>query len=118
MNEPVHPAKVKFDYIKSNFFRTAKANGAVCGANGFGDVILNFFSERSPIPQRTVHNLSDGRLGDEIAEERVGRDAVVREVEVSISMNIQVARSIVTALDQQIKILEDQLKQQKPLEAK
>jgi|SRR5208337_3734960 len=101
------PIKVKFDYIKSNFFRTARVDGAWAGTNGYLDLILSFYSERSPIPRQTVHVLSDQHtLGEEILSERVTRDAVVREIEISVSMNLDVAKSLQTLLNSQIAALE------------
>ncbi len=101
------PAKIKFDYIKSNFFRTARADGAWVGTNGFSDVVLNFYSERTPIPKQTVHLITEqNMLGDEIRAERVARDAVVREVEISLSMSLGVAQSLYELLARQIKATE------------
>lgn len=101
------PEKIKFDYIKGNFFRTARADGAWAGTNGFLDLVLSFYSERTPIPKRTVHALTDGHtLGEEILAERQTRDAIVREVEVSVSMTLEVAKSIRDLIDKQIDALE------------
>ena len=70
---------IKFDYIKSNLFRTTRADGAWAGTNGYLDLILAFFSERSPIPKHTEFALTEQHtLGDEILQERIARDAVIR----------------------------------------
>lgn len=101
------PEKVKFDYIKGNFFRTARADGAWAGTNGFSDLVLSFYSERTPIPKQTVHQLSGlHHLGDEIVEERVMRDSVVREVEICVSMNLDVAKALGALLTKQIEAIE------------
>lgn len=109
MSEPTQD-RVNFDYIKSNLFRTARADGLVCGVNGHADIVLNFFSERTAIPKRSSHRLVGGRLGDEIPEDRVSRDAVVREVEISLSMNLAVAKATIKTLETQIKNMEAQMK--------
>lgn len=103
-----HPAqKIKFDYIKSNLFRTTHADGAWAGTNGFSDLILSFYNERTPIPKQTVHQLVDQHtLGEEIIEERIARDAVVREVEVSVSMSLEIAKALRTLLNNQIEAIE------------
>jgi hypothetical protein len=101
------PGKIKFDYIKSNFFRTVRADGAWAGTNGYLDFILSFYSERTPIPRQTVHFVTDSHvLGEEITTERITRDAVVREVEVSLSMSLDVAKAVRTLLDKQIEAME------------
>jgi hypothetical protein len=101
------PETISFDYIKGNFFRTARADGAWAGTNGFSDVVLNFYSERTPIPRQTVHFLMEGHtLGDEIVERRTSREGMVREVEVSVSMNLDVAKSLKQLLDKHIMAIE------------
>lgn len=101
------PKKIKFDYIKSNLFRTAHADGAWAGTNGYQNLVLSFFSERTPIPTQTVHPLTEeSSLGDEILAERKSRDAVVREVEIAISMSLDVAKSLSTLLTSQIRMIE------------
>lgn len=107
--------RIKFDYIKSNLFRTAHANGMVSGINGQGEIVLNFYSERTAIPKTSVHVLKDGRLAEEIFGERVERDAMVREIEISISMNLAVARSIEKMLGTQIQVMENEIKKQRTL---
>ena len=105
-NKPV-AEKVKFDYIKGNFFRTARADGAWAGTNGFTDLVLSFYSERTPIPKQTVHQVTEQHiLGDEILAERVIRDSVVREVEISVSMSLDVAKSLRDLIDRQVQALE------------
>src|SRR5580704_6084104 len=105
-NRPV-TEKIKFDYIKGNLFRTTRADGAWAGTNGFSDLVLSFYSERTPIPKQTVHRLTEQHtLGDEILEERITRDAVVREVEISVSMSLDVAKALGTLLNRQIEAIE------------
>ncbi len=100
--------KIKFDYVKGQFFRTARADGAWAGSNGFLDLILSFYSERTPIPKQTVHRVMEGRqLGDEILSERVMRDAIIREVEISVSMSLDVAKSLRDLISRHVTALEE-----------
>jgi hypothetical protein len=101
------PEKLKFDYIKGNLFRTARADGAWAGTNGFSDLVLSFYSERTPIPKQIVHYLTDQHtLGDEVLAERVIKDSVIREVEISVSMSLEVATSLRDLITKQIEALE------------
>jgi hypothetical protein len=100
-------SKIKFDYIKSNFFRSIRADGAWAGTNGFSDIVLSIYSERTPIPKQTVHQLTEQHtLGDEITAERITRDAVVREVEISMSMTLEVAQSLRDLLGKQLQAIQ------------
>lgn len=85
-------AQLQFDYIKSNFFRVVYADGAHGGYTPRGNFHMVFFNERLAIPQSTTHAIVDGQLGPEI--DRVARQAIVREAEVDVVMNLQVAESL------------------------
>jgi hypothetical protein len=66
-------------------------------------ISLSVYSERWPIPKRTVHELTeDTTIGKELKSERVFRNAVVREIEVQLVMNIEVAKRIREWLDEKI----------------
>jgi hypothetical protein len=101
------PSRVKFDFIKSNFFRVVHADGAFGGIAPHGQIAMTLFSERMAIPQEVVHEVqSDQTLGPEIRSERKTRDAIVREVEVCAYMNIDVARAVRDWLSRHIQTLE------------
>ena len=113
------PTKIKFDYVKGNLFRTARADGAWAGTNGFADLVLSFYSERTPIPKQTVHLVTDEHdLGDEILTERIVRDSMIREVEISVSMSLDVAKSLRNLIDRQIRVLETAKATQKEITEK
>jgi len=97
---------IDFDYIKSNQFRVIHADGIHGGVSPNGCFIqMAFFSERAPIPKRETFNLGADKLGDKIATEQ--RDAVVREVEVELLMNIGTAKSICKWINEKITQIED-----------
>jgi len=102
----VYPDKIQFDFIKSNYFRTIHADGVWGGVNGHLEIVMAFFSERPAIPQQITVPIENGQLGNEIEGKRVGRDAVIRDVEISVSMNVEVAKSFRQWLDERIKTIE------------
>lgn len=80
-------ARVNIDYIKSSLFRTIRPSGAIASITPQGQIQIAFFSERQAIPQRVVHDLGpDGELGEPI--EIIGRDSVVREIDIAITMEL------------------------------
>ncbi len=86
------PKEVEFDFIKSAFFRVVKGDGFFGGLTpSGGNVHMGVYSERSPFPQKVVHELNGAQLGDEMMDRRVGRKAIVRELEVGVSMDIATA---------------------------
>jgi hypothetical protein len=62
------------------------------------------FNERWPIPKQITHEFKEGKSGDEI--ERASRDAVVREVEVQLVMNVETAKIICKWLQDKINNIE------------
>jgi hypothetical protein len=94
--------RLNVDYIKSNHFRTIAPSGMMGSVTPQGMVQVALFSERQAIPQRVVYSLmSDGSMGNVI--ERIGRDAVVREVEVAITLDIETATIFCKHLEDLIK---------------
>jgi hypothetical protein len=85
---------INFDYIKGNDFRIFHVDGAYL-AGGPAGLTVSFYSERQPIPRRVVHKVnSDAGVGEEIVEQRVVRDAFIRDVDVALAMNIEVAKNL------------------------
>src|ERR1700733_12478357 len=102
MSNSVPPTKIKFDYIKSNQFRSIHADGIWGGLNGHLNIVMAFFGERPAIPQQLVFPIDGEGLGPELQDQRVIRDAVIRDVEVAVSMNVAVAKSLREWIDKQI----------------
>ncbi len=97
------PERIKFDYIKSNFFRVVYADGAVGGLTPKLGIRMAFYNERNAIPRQTTHTINaEGALSPEIREERIARDAIVREVEVDVVMDLKAAVSLVQWLQDKI----------------
>jgi hypothetical protein len=85
---PVPPKEIEFDFVKSNFFRVIRADGAFGGVSPQGAIHMAVYSERQPIPTKTVHKFEGMQLGPEIRSKRQGRKAIVREVEADIVLEL------------------------------
>ncbi|MBN1515613.1 hypothetical protein JXA32_03485 [Candidatus Sumerlaeota bacterium] len=106
------PTKVRFDFIKSNLHREIFVEGATGGATPHGKLQMSLFLERSVIPQQVVYKMSsDGELRDEIKEERVSREAVIRIIETTLIMDISTAKAIHKWMGTHINELERLLKE-------
>ena len=110
MAEDNSPHSIAFHYIKSNNFRVVHADGVWGGPTPRGYMSMNFYSERTPIPRRVTLSLTPegdlGKLGDEV--DRDSREGFVREVEVEVILDLELARSLAQWLDDKIKALQDQ----------
>ncbi|MDE0646042.1 MAG: hypothetical protein OXH84_07405 [Gammaproteobacteria bacterium] len=98
--------EIKFHYIKSSNFRVIPASGVWGGVNPRGLIDMTFFTERSPIPTVLTHSItSEGQLGEEIARET--KDGLVRDVHVSIVIDLPFAKSFRDWLEQKIDEIEN-----------
>lgn len=101
-------AEIKFDYIKSNHFRVIHVDGAIGGPTpGFMNIQVNVWSQRRAIPTQIVHALEGDNLGKEIW--RTQRDAIVREVEAGLVLDLQTAIGLRDWLTEQIRELGQRL---------
>jgi hypothetical protein len=103
--KPKSQTQIEFDYIKSNFFRVIRADGAFGGISPTGAIHMAVYSERQAIPTKTVHHLQGTQLGPELRERRQGRTAIVREVEADIVLELPQAIVLRDWLDEKIKSL-------------
>lgn len=96
--------RVKFHYLKAPGFRTIHVDGVLGGPAPSGFLNAAFFSERLPIPQTSTFAVTaEGGLGDELIDERVGRDGVTREVEVNLIMSVDMAARLYGWLGEHLK---------------
>ena len=55
-------------------------------------ILLSFYSERLPIPQKLVHEVTaEGRLGKETS--RKTKEGLIREVDVEVLMDLDMSKS-------------------------
>ncbi len=110
-NLPDDQQEVVFHYIKSNHFRVVHVDGAWGGLTPQRNFTISFFNERVAIPQQVVHKVNaDGTLGDEIQGKRLTRKGVVREVEVDLVFDVEVAVRLHKWLGERIPILQGMIK--------
>jgi hypothetical protein len=106
------PKRIRFHYLKSNAFRTIHADGVFGGVTPRLDIAATFFNERVPLPDQTVQSINDdGTAGDEIFEERIVRDGLVRELEANIIMDVAFAKTLVKWLSDKITFIEQKIEE-------
>lgn len=95
---------INFDYLKSAQFRVIHADGAFFALTSQGGLTISFFAERQPIPRRITHKVnSDGSLGEELVDQRVVRDAIIRDTEVAVTMSADTGWRIVEKMTEILK---------------
>ena len=69
-----------------------------------GDLFLVFYNERFPLPDSQTFNINEeGKIISEVLDKRkVKSNGVMREVEVGITIDVNVAKGIVVSLSRLI----------------
>lgn len=110
---PLQPEKATGEipvfYTKSNFYRVIHVDGLYGGpAPTLGNIVMTVFSSRVPFPDQSANDAS----GKEIVQRRVAKPGIEQEVEASLVLNLQTAKSMHLWLDSVIKNTEASLLQQ------
>ncbi|HEY4261723.1 MAG TPA: hypothetical protein VGM98_16250 [Schlesneria sp.] len=91
----------KIHYVKSAQFRVIHVDGMVGGVTPSGEGIeLALFSERLPIPKFTVNRIT-GEDGSYEEVDTIGREGVIREVDINAIMSAETAEKLGTWLLEQ-----------------
>jgi hypothetical protein len=104
------PDKIEYHYQKSPGYRTVHADGAHGGGTTRGYLAVTFYNERGTIPRRgsravDVNDQGEPRLGREVVEE--GLTGIMRQLEVTVMLDINAARELTTWLVRHVKEIED-----------
>lgn len=113
-----HSKKViKFDYIKSRYFRVIHADGVSGGTTPNLDIHIAFWNERPSIPEHVEYEETSS---GEVIERIDAPEAIIREVEVSMILNIDTAQIIIDWLQEQVEEVQSYIyngEEEKDLEA-
>lgn len=108
MPEGTEKHELRFYYEKSKQFRVIHVDGAHGGLSVSGrGVVMSLYSERRPIPKEEVFVSEDGAATfHEDKAQRISKEGLFREVEVSAIMDIEVAKSLQKWLGRKIRDFE------------
>lgn len=100
--------QVQFQYIFPEEYNPIYCNGAYGGVASQGEIIINFYLERMPIPQQLIHNINpDGSLSEIVqTEPKDLGQKIIRYVSSGVVLNEASARSIYDWLGKQLNELE------------
>ncbi|MEN1969857.1 hypothetical protein WMZ97_17485 [Lentibacillus sp. N15] len=99
---------VNFKYKFSEDYNPLYVNGAYGGVSPRGEIIVNFYFERNPVPYEEKVQINET---DEIVTETKPEDHlanVIRYVPTGVVMNLESAKSLHEWLGEHIEILEQE----------
>ncbi len=88
--------EITFKYIFTYDYNPIYVNGAHGGISPRGDLVVNFYLERPPLPNEISHELNpNGTVGSEIAVDPADfNNSIVRFVSNGVVLNLQTAREM------------------------
>ena len=99
-------ARVRFHYIKSNFFRVVHVDGILGGWTAPGQLHVATYSERPAIPQMTEHEVNEEERKFGTADVIEGKAGFVRELDVDLMLSHTRAVEIRDWLNQRLEEFE------------
>jgi hypothetical protein len=108
MTMPAKNPEFTFKYIFTYDYNPVYTNGAHGGVTPRGELVVNFYQERQPLPNAMTHELnSNGTIGREVAVEPDDLNrSLVRFVSNGVVVNYQTARELHFWLGEKIKEME------------
>jgi len=103
-NDPETTREIKFKYMFSQDYNPVFVTGAHGGVTPRGDIVVNFFMERQPLPNYVTNQIAeDGKIGKELNRHpEDNKRTILRFVEVGIVLDIKGAKSIAEFLQKHI----------------
>ncbi len=100
--------EIKFKYIFNYNYNPTYVNGAHGGLSPRGELIMNFYLERIPLPESITHEINqNGTIGGEIEMEPADlKNSLVRYIENGVVLNYQSARELHQWLGERVKEME------------
>lgn len=98
--------RIKFKYIFAKDYNPVYVTGAHGGVTPRGEIVVNFFLERQPLPHHVINEVTaEGKIGElvEIAPED-NKSTIVRFVQVGVLLDLKGAAAIVDFLEKHIKL--------------
>ena len=99
--------KLTFIYKYSDEYNPEYVNGAIGGKNPAGELVVNFYLERMPLPKKVQHAVNpDGSLGEPFIDPEDHSSNIIRFISSGVVMNLNSAKQLHAWLGQKIKELE------------
>jgi len=101
--------EIKFKYVFNYGYNPSYVNGAQGGFSPRGEMVINFYLERQPLPEAISHEITpEGAIGRETAAEPKDlAQSMVRYIDTGVVMNYENARVFHAWLGEQLRGVEE-----------
>ena len=102
--------KIKYKFDKN--YNPKYSNGVIGGINPLGEIIMNFYLERRPLPNSTTISVKEGLPTSDVinVEPDDFGNTMIRFVDNGTILNYSTAKEIHRWLGEQLKVLENSTK--------
>jgi hypothetical protein len=100
--------ELTFKYIFNYSYNPVYVNGAHGGISPRGELVMNFYLERPPLPNEITHEINmNGTIGEVIAEEPENlNSSMIRFIDTGVILNYEAARNIHFWMGERLKEME------------
>jgi hypothetical protein len=100
--------EITFKYIFNYGYNPVYVNGAHGGLSPRGELVVNFYLERPPLPEAIAHEINpNGTIGNQVAEEPADlKNSMVRYIDSGVVLNYESARNVHFWLGERLKEME------------
>jgi hypothetical protein len=111
--------EIKFKYVFNYGYNPAYVNGAQGGFSPRGEMVINFYLERQPLPESICHEITpDGAIGNEIAvEPKDLAQSMVRYIDTGVVMSYENAKVFHAWMGEKLREVEEMTKARNEFEA-
>lgn len=100
---------IKCKYIFKEDYNPLYVNGAQGGINSLGEIVINYYLERTALPNSQTFSINEGKMDNKPNQEEPIdlQNSFVRVVQNGVIMNYQTAKEIHRWLGEHISALEE-----------
>lgn len=100
--------EITFKYIFNYTYNPVYVNGAHGGLSPRGELVMNFYLERPPLPSEITHEINpNGTIGEVVGEEPSDlKNSMVRYIDNGVVLNYESARNLHYWIGERLKEME------------
>lgn len=105
-----HEKTITFHYIKASDYKVHEVHGGIGGMNAHGQIIMNLYFERGPIPRNATYKINENGQLEADPIDLDTKEGAVRDILFGLALSPENAKSLAKWLNNQADQMESLLK--------
>lgn len=101
---------ITFHYLKASDYKVYEVHGGIGGMNVHGQIIMNLYFERGPIPKKATHRIGEDNQLEPEPIEIDTKEGAIRDVLFGLALSPDNARSLAKWLSDQAEQMDSLVK--------